>query len=171
MKENRMRFRRMAVLAGALALLAGRPATLAAAEATPPVATEAAARHEVEAAMQRYTTLLRTGPVDAQVALFVQDGELLEPGMAPLHGREAIKAFLAPIMAAVDVESATTTSDAIEVFGDAAYQWGTYSQRAGEKGKPAADYFGRYVASWHREADGQWRIARFLVQPFPQGAH
>jgi ketosteroid isomerase-like protein len=39
------------------------------------------------------------------------------------------------------------------------------------KGKPGADYHGCYVASWHRDADGQWRIARFLVQPFPQGGH
>jgi uncharacterized protein (TIGR02246 family) len=131
----------------------------------------AAARREVEAAMQMYTALLKTGPVDAQVALYTADGELLEPGMAPLHGRDAIKAFLTPLFGAVDVESATTTSDAVEVYGDAAYQWGTYSQRVAEHGKPAADYNGRYVASWRREADGKWRVARFLVQPFPQGAH
>jgi uncharacterized protein (TIGR02246 family) len=168
MKKTRMRFLRMmsaAMLAGALVLSAVRPAG-----AAPPV-SEATARHEVEAALQHYTALLRTGPVDAQVALFTQDGELLEPGMAPLHGREAIKAFLTPLVAAFDVESATATSDTVEVFGNAAYQWGTYSQRAGEKGKPGADYHGRYVASWHREADGQWRISRFLVQPFPQGGH
>jgi len=133
--------------------------------ATP--AASDAARRDVESAMQLYTTLLRTGPVDAQVALFTQDGELLEPGMAPLHGRDAIKAFLAPIVAKYEVQSAASTSDAVEVFGDAAYQWGTYTQQAGERGKPGAEYTGRYVASWRREADGHWRIARFLVQPFP----
>src|SRR5262249_57058060 len=80
-----------------------------------------AARHDVEAAMQLYTNLLRTGPVDAQVALFTQDGELLEPGMAALHGRDAIKAFLAPLVAAFEVQSAATTSDTIEVYNDATY--------------------------------------------------
>jgi uncharacterized protein (TIGR02246 family) len=166
MKEIRMRFPKIAaaVLAGALVLGAGRRA-----DSAPPAAEKP--RQEVEAAMQRYTALLHTGPVDAQVALFTPDGELLEPGMAPLHGREAIQAFLEPLVKAFDVESATSASDNVEVFGNTAYQWGTYSQRAGEKGKPAADFHGRYVASWHREADGQWRIARFLVQPFPQGGH
>jgi len=138
--------------------------------AAPPPASDAA-RHDVEAAMQQYTALLKTGPVDAQVAFFTQDGELLQPGMAPLHGRDAIKAFLAPLVAAFEVQSATSTSDAVEVYGDAAYQWGTYTQHAGERGKPGAEYTGRYVASWRREADGHWRIARFLVQPFPPGAH
>jgi len=117
--------------------------------------------------MQQYTTLLRTGPVDAQVAMFTPDGELLEPGMAPLHGRDAIKAFLVPIVAKYEVQSAASMSDAVEVFGDTAYQWGTYAQQAGERGQPGADFTGRYVASWHHEADGHWRIARFLVQPFP----
>jgi uncharacterized protein (TIGR02246 family) len=139
--------------------------------AAAPPATGDAARHDVEAAMQQYTTLLKTGPVDAQVALFTQDGELLEPGMAPLHGRDAIRAFLAPLVAAFEVQSATSTSDSVEIYGDAAYQWGTYTQHAGERGKPGAGYTGRYVASWRREADGHWRIARFLVQPFPPGAH
>lgn len=139
-------------------------------QAAAPPASDAA-RHDVEAAMQRYTALLKTGPVDAQVALFTEDGELLEPGMAPLHGRSAIKAFLEPIVAKYEVQSATSTSDAVEVYGDVAYQWGTYTQRAGERGQPGADYTGRYVASWHREADGHWRISRFLVQPFPPAAH
>jgi uncharacterized protein (TIGR02246 family) len=152
------------ILAGLLAGLLATSTSLLAAPAPPPPA-EAAAR-EVEAAMQQYTVLLRTGPAEATAALFTADGELLEPGLAALHGREAIRAFLAPVFAAVDVESATTESEAVEIYGNAAYQWGTYKQRVAEKGKPAKDYHGRYVASWRREADGHWRLAKMLVQPF-----
>jgi uncharacterized protein (TIGR02246 family) len=129
-----------------------------------------AARRDVQAAMQKYTDLFKTGPVDAVVACYAPDGELLEPGMAALHGRDAIKAFLTPLFAAVEVQAVEMTTDSIEVHDSAAYQWGTYSQRAAEHGKPAAAHHGRYVAAWRREADGQWRIARLMVQPFPQGA-
>ncbi len=168
----------LAILAAASAAIAAdappappAAATAPAAAAAPSAATAPAAddsaRREIEAAMQRYTALLKSGPVEALAGSYTADGELLEPGMAALHGREAIRSFLAPIFTAVDVESATTASEAVEVYGDAAYQWGTYRQRAAEHGKPAVDYHGRYVASWRREADGQWRIARFIVQPFP----
>lgn len=154
-----------AVLAGALACTLALPAYLAAAASAPPPGADA--RREVEAAMQQYTVLLRTGPAEATAGLFTADGELLEPGLAAIHGREAIRAFLAPVFAAVNVESASTESEAVEVYGDAAYQWGTYRQRVAEKGKAANDYHGRYVASWKREADGRWRLAKMLVQPFP----
>ncbi|HEX3526402.1 MAG TPA: SgcJ/EcaC family oxidoreductase [Thermoanaerobaculia bacterium] len=167
--SNQRSFRSASWLIAAVLFLAACTCQAAAPQAVP--AATNAARRDVESAMQQYTTLLRTGPVDAQVALFTQDGELLEPGMAPLHGRDAIKAFLAPIAAKYEVQSAASTSDSVEVFGDAAYQWGTYTQQAGERGKPGADYTGRYVASWRREADGHWRISRFLVQPFPSGVH
>ena len=73
--------------------------------------------------MQRYTLFTRTGPPDSSAALFTADGELLEPGMRPLEGPEAIRAFLAPLWQMVTVRKAVTTTDAIEVHGDVAYQW------------------------------------------------
>ena len=148
------------VLAG---LLAAVPAF-----AAEPAAGDAASRKEVEAATQEYTRLLKTGPPEASAALFAADGELLEPGMAALRGPEAIKAFLAPLFTAFEVQSATTQIETIEIHGGAAYVWGTYSQQAGERGKPAAEYHGRIVIAWHKEGDGHWRITRLLVQPFPK---
>jgi uncharacterized protein (TIGR02246 family) len=152
-----------------LAIFAGLLAAVPLRAAEPPT-DDATARREVEAAMQQYTKLLRTGPPETLAALFTADGELLEPGMSALKGPEAIRAFLAPVFTAYEVQAASTESEAVEVFGPAAYQWGTYSQRVAEKGKPAADYRGRFVASWRRDAEGHWRIARMLVQPFPAGS-
>jgi len=117
--------------------------------------------------MEHYATLTRTGPVDSIVAAYIPKGELLEPGMNALHGREAIRNFLTPLAAAFTVESASMTSDTVDVHGHVAYQWGRYDQRAGPNGGPVAEYRGRFVAEWHQEADGQWRLARLLVQPFP----
>ena len=132
-----------------------------------PSVDDAAAKSEVEAAMQHYTALLRSGPPSATAAMFTADGELIEPGMDALTGPGAIRNFLEPVMAAVTVESASTKTDSIEVHGRTAEQWGTYEQRIAEHGKEARDYRGRYVVDWRRDTDGQWRIRRFIVQPTP----
>ena len=137
--------------------------------AAEPAGDDATSRKEVEAATQEYTRLLKSGPPEASAALFAADGELLEPGMAALRGPEAIKEFLAPLFKAYEVQSAATEIEAVEVHGKAAYVWGTYTQRAGERGKAdAAEYHGRIVIAWHRQGDGHWRITRLLVQPFPK---
>ena len=122
----------------------------------------------VAEAMKRYTAALAAGPagVPALVGSFASDGELLEPGMPALKGPDAIREFLEVVGSAVKVTAATATSDSIDVRGDAAYQWGEYSQTVEALGQPAAVYRGRYVAQWVKGAAG-WKLRRLLVQPFP----
>ena len=184
MKSSHPRFRALAatfLASGALAV-AGRAAEPQAPEtlpapppplthtlpANPPLETdgEAQAKAEIEAAMQRYTGLLRTGPVADLAACYAADGALLQPGMEPLVGPEAIREFLAPLFAAVEVRSAASETESIEVFGARAYQWGTYRQvvAAGKVPRPNTTT-GRYVAAWRRDGEGRWKIARLLVQP------
>ena len=81
-----------------------------------------------------------------------------------MRGREAIRAFLTPLVAAVEVESVQVKTSLLEVHGASASQWGTYVQVAGEKGKAKQRYTGRYAALWHRERAG-WRLARLMMQP------
>ena len=152
--------------AAALAIL-GSLAGCAPPQRTVPAPADSPAAGQIEAAMQRYTLFTRTGPPDSSAALFTADGELLEPGMRPLQGPEAIRAFLAPLWQMVTVRKAVTTTDAIEVHGDVAYQWGAYDQVVAVRDQPPADYHGRLVAEWRREPDGHWRIRRLLVQPSP----
>ncbi len=161
----------MMMAAVALALGPGAP-RIEAAEA----AETANAGAAVEAAMRGYAAALKSGPPEAVAAWFTADGELLLPGMAPVRGREAIRAFLAPMASAVEVESVEVGTDAVEVHGASADLWGTYHQLAGEKGKPKEMHAGRFAALWHREAGGsgdpggtggQWRLARLMMQPVP----
>ena len=119
----------------------------------------------VEQAMRSYAASLKDGTPEQIAAFYTKDGELLLPGLADLKGPEAIRAFLAPMASAVEVESVAVTTDLVEVHGDSADLWGTYRQVAGEKGKPKQTYGGRYAALWHHEADGQWRLARLMMQP------
>jgi uncharacterized protein (TIGR02246 family) len=119
----------------------------------------------VEQAMRGYAAALKDGPPEAVAGWYTKDGELLLPGLGELKGPEAIRAFLAPMASAVEVESVAVTTDFVEVHGDSADLWGTYHQVAGEKGKPKQTYAGRYAALWHHEADGRWRLARLMMQP------
>ena len=121
--------------AAALAILTAL-AGCAMPQQTVPATAVAPASRQIEAAMQRYTLFTRTGPPDSSAALFTADGELLEPGMRPLEGPAAIRAFLAPLWHMVTVTKAETTTDAIEVFGDVGYQWGAYDQVVASTASP-----------------------------------
>lgn len=145
---------------------------LAQAAETPPPAPApdplSEARAQVEAAVQSYAAAIY-GSADQLAGLFTPDGELIQPGMAPFVGPEAIRAFLAPLAKRVRIEDATLTSRAIDLYGDEAYVWGDYSQRVAVGEQPLATFTGRFVAQWHRTL-GTWKLRRMMVQPAPQGA-
>ena len=122
-------------------------------------------RARVEAATQRYATLIRGAPVDSVLAAYTENGELEIPGVGTLKGRKAIRDFLAPLTAVVSVSSTEMRSDSIAVSGNVARSTGHYRQVAGPKGGPTAEYRGAFHATWAREADGQWRISRLVMEP------
>jgi ketosteroid isomerase-like protein len=122
-------------------------------------------RARVEAATQRYAALIRGAPVDSVLTAYTENGELEIPGVGALKGRKAIRDFLAPLAAAVSVSATEMQSDSIAVSGKVAQSSGRYRQVAGPKGGPAAEYRGAFHATWAREADGQWRISRLVMQP------
>src|SRR5262245_48559770 len=130
-----------------------------------------AERRAVEQAMRDYAKTLRIGTAEEVAAWYTTDGELLLPGLESLHGREAIRSFLAPLAAATEVESVDVETQLLEVHGKSASQWGSYHQVAGEKGKPKQQFRGRYSALWHQEANGRWRLLRLMMQPLPSEAH
>jgi ketosteroid isomerase-like protein len=128
---------------------------------------QSSAARAIEEATRGYTVTLRTGTAEAVAEWYTSEGELLLPGLAALHGRAAIRAFLAPLASATAVESVEMKSDLLEVHGSSADSWGTYRQVAGEKGKPKQTFRGRYAALWHFESDRRWRLVRLMMQPLP----
>lgn len=123
------------------------------------------ARQAIENAMHEYANALHNGSPESIAACYTTEGELLLPGLAPLHGREAIINFLKPLADLTEVESVDVTTELIEVHGNSATQWGTYQQVAGEKGKPKQTYRGRYAALWQLDGLKHWRFVRLMMQP------
>lgn len=128
---------------------------------------DAAARDAVQAAQDHYIALIKRVNSDSLASLYTTDGELLEPGMAALNGREAIRAFLAPFDGKTVVDTVYSRTEALEVHGTVGYLWGSYHQVARMPPQPAGTYDGRFVAKWQLEPDGHWRLARLLMQPGP----
>ncbi len=131
--------------------------------AAPPAASVKAG---LEEAMRRYASLIQKADAVSVSESYTEDGELIEPGMEPLKGRAAIRGFLES-SGSRRIESSEMKPEVTEVSGDGAYQWGTYAQRVVLPGKPAAEFRGRFVAQWSRQADGRWLIRRLLTQPAP----
>jgi len=120
--------------------------------------------------MEHYTALIRAVASDSIAVMYTEDGQLLEAGMAPLRGPTEIREFLAQFDGKVVVDSASTVSDDVEVFGTTAYQWGSFSQVARVQDQPPAKFGGRYVARWCRTPEGRWKLTRLLMQPAPPSA-
>jgi uncharacterized protein (TIGR02246 family) len=148
------------LLTAVLALAAGAAVGCASTSRRP---TDERAR--VESATQRYAAMLRGAPVDSVIAIYAEDGELVIPGVGTLHGRKAIRDFLTPLTAAVTVASVEMQIDSVSVSGSAADERGRYRQVAGPKDGPAQEFRGTFHATWRRDRDAQWRIARLVMEP------
>ncbi|MFN0056943.1 MAG: YybH family protein [Planctomycetota bacterium] len=125
-----------------------------------------AGRAEIVSTLERYQVALRSVSAAAMAAFYTPTAMLLEPGIAPVYSRDAIRAFIASFPG-VRVDIATATPDEIQVFGDTAYLWGSYFERLAFPGQPVSEQHGKFVTEWSRQSDGTWLIARFLRVPVP----
>lgn len=127
---------------------------------------EKTAPEVIEARMQEYVKASRVVDVKAMAGFFSLTGELLEPGIPPIHGRDAILAFLRSFPGVV-VDSASVKAETIEIFGGTALLWGTFHEKLSFPGQPTSEQDGKFVTEWKRQPDGAWLIERFYRIPIP----
>jgi uncharacterized protein (TIGR02246 family) len=125
------------------------------------VTSTAEAREAIRRQSNRLTAVWPSGNVDSIMPLFADDAVLSFPDAADTRGQAAIREMLTNAFRSVKVEVLRANIDTIEVFDDAAYEWGTYDERYTETGKPTTQVEGRYLFRWARQPDGTWRISRF----------
>jgi ketosteroid isomerase-like protein len=133
-----------------------------------PAPGTAVARAQIDSAMNRYNRFMRAGPADSLAALFTPDGELFDAENA-LTGRKAIRAFFEPLTRSVRIQSAASTTHALDVIGATALQWGDYVQNAGPVDQTPRHYRGRFVAEWKRGSNGRWLLRRIMLEPLNGG--
>jgi ketosteroid isomerase-like protein len=87
---------------------------------------------------------------------YAGDATVMLPNEPAIHGMDAIKAVLTPMMQDPNF-SLSFTTDKVEVSGILAYTQGTVSLRTtGRDGKPAIDT-GKYLTVWKKQPDSSWK--------------
>jgi ketosteroid isomerase-like protein len=131
---------------------------------SPKVRQIEAQKAQVQARLQRYQGLMLAMDIPGITAMFAPEGEMVNPKRPPVHGRDAIAAFLAgysdfKVLSNLD----TPTSTLID--GDTAEQVGTYRQKVRSPGGKEFETSGRLEIEWARAASGEWLIVQMATFP------
>jgi uncharacterized protein (TIGR02246 family) len=121
----------------------------------------AATRAAVESATTAFHQALRTNDTATFLSYIADDVVMMPPGEAPVHGKDAMRAWYTGFL--TQYHTSSLTLDDREVFVGAGwatelgtYQWGLTPTGGGA---PVLDR-GHYMQVWRQQPDGQWRFAR-----------
>jgi uncharacterized protein (TIGR02246 family) len=96
---------------------------------------------------------LNAADTDAIVDFYTSDARLLPPNGEMTSGKDAVRAVFGGMIEA-GIGGDLTSIDAV-VVGDIGYNVGTYTLTSGD----ALVDRGKFIETWSRGNDGQWRIA------------
>ena len=118
---------------------------------------------KVEDAMRQYDNLILHTDARGISEIFMVDGEMAPPGMPSIRGRDSIEHFLSAFKG-IKVEEQKSTTDSIRRFGDTAFQYGKYYQRA-VVNNTTAEVHGMFQANWVFQPDGKLLLKRMSAWP------
>lgn len=123
----------------------------------------------LEASSDAWELALNAKDVDALANLYTEDARILPPDAPMGSGRDAVREVFGGMIDA-GVGGETTILEA-SVNGDAGHIVGTYTLIV--DGEAAGT--GKYIETWERGADGQWRISNDIfnadARPKPMKQH
>ncbi len=105
------------------------------------------------------------------ITLWTEDGILLLPGQEPIRGKAAIWNHLQkqlPESQKFEISEYLHRFEEIQVSGDWAYEWGTYTGTYRLKsGGPDIHERARLFRVLRRQGDGSWKCHRAFAQELP----
>ena len=113
--------------------------------------------------MRQYDNYVLHTDAKGIAGMFTADGELASPGGKIIHGKDSIEYFLAQFNN-IKVETQKSTTDSIHRFGDTAFQYGKYYQRA-VINNTTAEVHGMFQANWVIQPDGKLLLKRMSTWP------
>jgi ketosteroid isomerase-like protein len=126
-----------------------------------------AVRKAIDAGNREYLRSLEAGDSTAYAALYAIDGIQMPSSKAAIvRGRATIASQTALDLKDTKYLKGSIVTSNIAVYGDAAYEAGTYSFTYQEKKKQPATATGRYFVVWQRQTDGSYLIK--VDSGFPQ---
>ncbi|MFM9862852.1 MAG: YybH family protein [Micropepsaceae bacterium] len=155
--------KRIVVLLAVLALAACQEMLLDKPYQPTPVQYGPSTERQVEAASQRFASLMAAQNADAIAGAYSPDG-VWERQSGPLRGRDAIRTALAA-NTGVRVLSFGMRTEYITYNGPAVVHTGEFTQSAQLPNGKTASNIGKFEATWVRGPRGEWWIHRMIFRP------
>ncbi len=127
------------------------------------------ARASIQAMHARLDSVSRAGDARGNADLFTEDAVVGLSTLQDVRGRDALLRMMTAFYQKYVVQVHELTTAELEVYGDTAYDRGTYLWIVGprEPGGAVTTERGRYAAVWHKGVGGTWRIHRYLENLLP----
>lgn len=118
----------------------------------------------IRALLDEVERTFESGDLDAAMAVFADDAVIVAQGTPDIVGVRDIRAMYADMLRQFDIEADLTTEE-IEIFGDTAYERGSYSLKLAlkEGGQVVTDVVNRHIHILKRQPDGSWKTWRMMV--------
>ncbi len=101
--------------------------------------------------------------MDAAVGFYTDDTIWMGPGVAPIRGRDALRAWLEPEWNDFTIVELSMPPEEIVVIDDWAYERHfEYLVEIDEVVGESTQYYLKGVRIFRREEDGSWKIARYI---------
>ncbi len=114
----------------------------------------------VQALVEAWSTSFDLQNPESYLDLLSEDAKFLPQGAPILEGKEAIGAWIAEHF--LD-GTMTVSSEEREVMGAFAYDLGTFGlSPIPQEGEQPRTIYGKYVLIMRRQADGSWKLARYI---------
>lgn len=130
-------------------------------------AGDAAAHAQIQELEQKDIAASKKNDLDALVALWTDDGVLLQPGMAPVVGKAAIRELLLQQRQATRVETISYEEKwkEIHVTGAYAFEWGQIGATLKSPDGREVRQTVQAIRVLAKQPDGSWRVARVAITP------
>jgi ketosteroid isomerase-like protein len=132
---------------------------------------DSAARADIRATLDAYTTARLENDPDLLAPFFTSDARLSEPGLNDVDGAAAIRASMASLFErGVRVTGVGMNTEVVHLAGIDAFEFGAHVETVTDAAGVERTVRGRYVIHWRRGPEARWRIRRFLLNHLPEHA-
>lgn len=126
---------------------------------------------EIKKLHERDMAAAKVLDIESLIALWTEDGVLLQPNQEPLVGREAIWSYMQDVLEEqkkYEITEYVQHFEEIKILGDWAYEWGTFhgayrTLSGGEEMRQRS----RLFRILKRQPDGSWKCARAIWHELP----
>ena len=124
-------------------------------------------REEIAQAWRQFEEVWVKGDASAAAQWYTEDAINMPPDVEDAQGRSEIQSAFSYILSAATREDMAVTTRELDVYGDTAYELGTFADTHIPHGGTKVTVRARYMCVWKRQPDGTWKIHRFLFNSLP----